>query len=98
MEINKPRIFNKHGGNILNPTISLHIGHIHCEVYSHCLRIDLTGGSCTIVNKGNKLFSKYNNNQCVTHFRIGTRINFEQGWIGIVDHTIREHGRVKTKG
>ena len=42
--------------------------------------------------------SQSNSSPCVTHFRRGTRINFKEGWVGIVDHIRRECGRVKTKG
>ena len=67
-------------------------------MYSHCLRVNHTNGIFATVNNGSKLFSQYNNSIHVIHCRIGTRINFEQRWVGIVHHRRREHGMVKTKG
>ena len=55
----------------------MQIGKTDCEVYSHCLRVDLMNGISTIVNQGSKLFSQSNNSPHVTRFRTGTRINFE---------------------
>ena len=55
-------------------------------------------GRFTTINNDNKLFSQYNNNIHVTRFRTGTRIDFEQGWVGIVDHRRRWCDRVKKKG
>ena len=47
---------------------------------------------------GSGFSSQYNNNPCFTCFGRGIRIKFQKGWVGIVDHRIREHGRVKKKG
>ena len=47
---------------------------------------------------GIKFPSQSNNSPRVTHFRRGTRINFKEEWVGIVDHIRRECGKVKTKG
>ena len=60
--------------------------------------IDITNGSSTTVNKAINLFSQYNKSPHVTRFRTRTRIKFEHGWVGIVDHRRRGHDRVKTKG
>ena len=67
-------------------------------MYSRCLRVGLTNGIFTTVNNDNKLFPQYNNSLHVIHCRTRTRINFEQGWVGIVDHRRRGRGRVNTKG
>ena len=67
-------------------------------MYSRCLRVGLTNGIFSTVNNERKLFSQYNNSLNVIRCRIGTRINFEQGWVGIVDHRRRGCCRVKTKG
>ena len=48
----------------------------------------------TIVNNS----SQYNDNLRVTCFIIGTRINFEHGKVGIINHRRIRCGGIKTKG